>query len=902
MVRLSRQQNPQDKQASRRISASRLLPVLGIAAAVGLYCGVEPRQPGPASTSTDSTDTRKSATRSARGKMTPLVLRAARNESVQKAAGAEYALARTAAGDGAGLEARNPQHELSATLDARGVHVRSTRRPGATTTLSLSSYGCAAAARSATPVAPRATSLRNRTEYVRDGVTEWYINGPLGLEQGFTVERDLDCGKEGALVFAMTIGGDVDARLAGEGAAARIDFKDRKSGHVVHYGELFAFDATGKALPSRFALADARSARYPITVDPTWYEQTKLLAGDKADSDDFGYAVALSADGSTAIVGANSEDDGATTENGAAYIFTRAGSVWTQQAKLVASDAASNDQLGFAVAISSDGNTVIAGALGTAAGGAAYVFTRSGTTWTQEMKLTAGDAAMSDNFGYSVALSADGNTALVGALGEDDGGTTENGAAYAFTRSGTTWTQEMKLLASDKASNDGFGVAVALSADGNTALIGAHSEDDGGTTDNGKAYAFTRAGTTWSEQALLLPMDKQSNARFGISVGLSSDGNTGLIGAYAQDETGTTDNGAAYVFTRSGTTWSQQAKLLAGDAANSDSFGFTTALSGDGNIALVGAPNEDDGGTTDNGAAYTFTRLGTSWAQDQKFTVSDKANSDELSLGLALSRDGRTLLLGARGHDDSGTTGNGAAYPFSQSAPNGEACIDNGECASGNCIDDVCCDTSCGLGSDYDCMACSTAKGAVTDGTCGTTNSRANWECRPARSSCDIPEICDGSSTACPTPDVFERAGFICNPESGACDEPDYCDGTSANCLPRYMPSTTICRAALGPCDLVEKCDGTSRNCPGDNMKAGGALCRVSAGPCDEADACDGSTPGCPDTKKSAGIICKPPGANLTCDPQDYCDGIRSTCPARYAKSGTACGVGKKCNGFGSCL
>jgi hypothetical protein len=233
------------------------------------------------------------------------------------------------------------------------------------------------------------------------------------------------------------------------------------------------------------------------------------------------------------------------------------------------------------------------------------VFTLSAGTWTQQQKLLASDAASSDEFGFSVALSADGNTAIVGATAEDTSPNSNQGAAYVFTLSAGTWTQQQKLLASDASSGDQFGYSVALSADGDTALIGASEEGTSPNSVNGAAYVFTRSGGTWTQQQKLLASDAASSDQFGYSVALSADGDTALIGAYFEDTSPNSDNGAVYVFTRTAGVWAQQQKLLASDAASSDRFGNSVALSADGNTAIVGASLEDTS-NGNNGAAYIY--------------------------------------------------------------------------------------------------------------------------------------------------------------------------------------------------------------------------------------------------------------------------------------------------------
>ena len=390
-------------------------------------------------------------------------------------------------------------------------------------------------------------------------------------------------------------------------------------------------------------------------------QQAKIQASDKQAGDKFGYSVSISGDGNTAIAGAYNEDTGA-TDAGSAYIFTRSGTTWTQQAKIQASDKQAYDQFGQVVSISSNGNTAIAGAYNEDTGGtnagAAYIFTRSGTTWTQQAKIQASDKATNDLFGYSVSISGDGNTAIAGALFEEYGG-----SAYIFTRSGTTWTQQAKIQASDRQASDFFGSSVSMSSNGNTAIVGAMFEDTGGSS-AGAAYIFTRSGTTWTQQVKIQASDKQASDNFGVSVAISDDGNTAIVGAYTED-TGGTNAGAAYIFTRSGTTWTQQAKIQASDKATNDFFGSSVSMSSNGNTALVGAYN-DHTGSDRTGSAYIFTRSGTTWTQQARIQASDKQAGDLFGYSVSISDDGNTAIVGAY-TEDTGATDAGAAYIFEKS-------------------------------------------------------------------------------------------------------------------------------------------------------------------------------------------------------------------------------------------
>ncbi|MEZ4266521.1 MAG: hypothetical protein R3F39_09090 [Myxococcota bacterium] len=366
----------------------------------------------------------------------------------------------------------------------------------------------------------------------------------------------------------------------------------------------------------------------------------KLRSKDGAPGDKFAFAVGLS--GNTAIVGAP-EDDDAGNSSGSAYIFVRHGATWTQQQKLVAPDAVGFDQFGYAVAISGD-IAVVGAYLDDDAGsgsGSAHVFVRSGGSWSHQQKLNAVGAAAFDQFGYAVAIS--GETIVVGAFQDDDAGSS-SGSAYVFVRSGTTWTQQQKLTAKDAAASDFFGISLGISGD--SIIVGANGDDDGGSL-SGSAYVFARSGTTWTEQQKLTAKDAVADDLFGYAVAIS--GGTAVVGAYGDDDAGSS-SGAAYVFVRSGSTWSEQQKLLPIGGAAGDHFGFAVSLSGD--TALVGADQDDDFGLG-SGSAYAFVREGSTWTEQQRLNASDAAASDWFGAALAVSGD--IAVIGAFFDDDAGT-------------------------------------------------------------------------------------------------------------------------------------------------------------------------------------------------------------------------------------------------------
>ena len=275
------------------------------------------------------------------------------------------------------------------------------------------------------------------------------------------------------------------------------------------------------------------------------------------------------------------------------------------------------------------------------------MFIRTGANWVQQAKLTTGDTAEVDQFGVSVSLS--GDTAVIGAP-VNDAGIVDSGAADVFVRSGSTWNQQAKLIASDPAVNDLFGWSVSVSVD--TALVSAYLDDDT-ATDSGSVYVFLRTGASWAQQAKLPAGDAAANGFFGWPVSLS--GETALIGAAFDDDAGI-DSGAAYVFVRSGSTWSLQQKLPAGDAGANDFFGWSVSLSSE--TALMGAAFDDDAGI-DSGAAYVFVRSGSTWSLQQKLTADAAAKSDLFGISVGVS--GETALVGAY-FDDTIASDAGSVY------------------------------------------------------------------------------------------------------------------------------------------------------------------------------------------------------------------------------------------------
>ena len=409
----------------------------------------------------------------------------------------------------------------------------------------------------------------------------------------------------------------------------------------------------GAPVQAAGAIAAAPRGTAAEALEALERHEQQLTASPPAANQNFGWSVAVAGD--TAVVGAWGDQSAESAPPGAAYVFTRSGATWTQQQVLTASDAAAADRFGSSVALS--GDTLLIGACNFAmpGPGAAYVFTRSGATWTQQQKLTASDGTTNSVFGYGVAL--DGDTAVIGAQWQPYDATTDTvgpGVVYVFTRSGTTWSERQKLTDSDAVAMDRFGYSLAL--EGDTLLVSEPGRRVGANDVQGVVFVYARSGGTWSRQQMLVQSDGGADNLFG-GQSIALQGDTALLGAGGHNER----RGAAYVFTRGASGWSQTQELTAGDGAPEDVFGDTCALDGD--RALFGAWLRLVGENVDQGAAYVFTRTGAGWAQDgEALLAGDGAAGDWFGVAVALS--GGSAFVGAPLNTVGGLDFVGAAYVY----------------------------------------------------------------------------------------------------------------------------------------------------------------------------------------------------------------------------------------------
>ena len=387
----------------------------------------------------------------------------------------------------------------------------------------------------------------------------------------------------------------------------------------------------------------------------------KFLPHDSADLDVFGQAIAI--DGNHVAIGAPSVSE---NSNGSAYVFRRVGSIWVQEAVVTASDGAPDDEFGHSVAICGDFLAVGARLDDDNGGssGSAYVFERIGSQWLQIDKLTPSDAADDDQFGNAIAISCtpDGVRIAVAARQNGDFGTA-SGSAYVFRHDGDRWIEEAKLLASDGQAWDLFGFSIAMSGD--RVVVGARATSFVGDG-LGAAYVYTRDGFKWTEEAILSASDEDEADFFGYSVSVNGD----LIGVGASnDEENGSTTGAAYLYRFDGKSWAEEQKLAQSDPTPSAGLGFSIFVQDD--TVLVGAWQAEVGDIMFAGAAYLFKYTGVAWQETAKLTSDTPAQGEQFGRVLALS--GAYAVIGEPFDDDGGDAA-GAVYGFGVQGD----CDDNG--------------------------------------------------------------------------------------------------------------------------------------------------------------------------------------------------------------------------------
>jgi hypothetical protein len=571
-----------------------------------------------------------------------------------------------------GPRIRNSGHDLVATFGRDGIVVDANAGR-----LELRLEAMGNGSRLYAAPAARPTATENRVEYRRGRLTEWYINGPLGLEQGFTIARPL-AESRGPLTLAFAVSGTLRGSLDEGATGLRLALPGQRAS-LRYYG-LAAWDAGGRELPAWLTFdgktlrlrVEATGAAYPITIDPI-FEQAKLTASDGAAFDNFGASIAISGD--TVVVGSPSDDISGKSDQGSAYVFVKPGGGWasgTQTAKLTASDGDEFDKFGTSVAVS--GDTVVVGAPGDDFGveedlGSAYVFVKPGGGWVngiQTAKLAASNGIDFDSVGTSVGVS--GDVAVAGAPGTDIGANDDQGSVYVYVKPGGGWVnanQTAELTVSGGLAFDSFGTSVAIDVD---TIVGAAPFTD---ANRGAAYVYVKPGGGWAsgtETARLTASDAGDFDQFGEAVSVSGD--TVVVGARMGDGVAA-DTGAAYVYVKPAGAWvnaTQTAKLTASDGVGGDAFGSSVSVDGD--TIVAGSYFDQVGMMFVQGSAYLFLKPGGGWVngnETDKLLASDGDLGD--LFGKAVSVDGATIAVGAYSDDVGGASDRGSAYIFPVSAP-----------------------------------------------------------------------------------------------------------------------------------------------------------------------------------------------------------------------------------------
>jgi hypothetical protein len=555
------------------------------------------------------------------------------------------------------VETSNSRQKLAVSFTDRAVVLRRGRESWR---IALLAYGYGTTLTPAVKATPIASL--NRIEYHRGALTEWYVNGPVGLEQGFNFESRPGLSHGQPLTIALALQGSLAAAI--DAGKTGLTLSNREGRAQLHYAGLLARDATGRKLPAWMEIRGAQlllrtddaQARYPVVIDP-FVQAAELTASDATNKEEVGASVSIS--GNTVVAGAPGCSGCGFI--GAAYVFTMPAGGWanmTQTAKLTASDGTANNQFGFAVSI--DGNTIAVGAHGdNKSRGAVYVFVQPADGWidtTETAKLTGSDSQSGDILGRSVSIS--GSTVVAGAPQATVGTVKDQGAAYLFVEPFAGWvnaTETAKLTAAGGVKYGQLGYSVGI--DGNTAVAGAPSPVPGKIASAGIAYLFVEPAAGWAsmtQTAALTGSDSRLGDRLGNYVSVS--GNTVVAGAPLNTPGSKLQQGAAYVFVEPFAGWAnatQTAKLTSSDGVRKSYFGRSVSISG--SQIVVGAPNETVDSNPGEGTVYEFDEPANGWADMTETAELDVTSGtvDEI-LGDRVSISGGTAVTGALGKNKEG--------------------------------------------------------------------------------------------------------------------------------------------------------------------------------------------------------------------------------------------------------
>lgn len=426
--------------------------------------------------------------------------------------------------------------------------------------------------------------------------------------------------------------------IAGDGTLVDLSmYNNSLVANTQYWARVMHFMTSG--ITTDFSIATSFTTIATVTKQ---HIQTLIPASIEA-GDDFGYSIDISADGSVMVIGAYLDDD-IGTYSGAAYVYRKVGNEWVEEAKLVGTGIIGNTRFGNDVSISGDGNTIaVSAARINSYRGAVYIYKYQNGVWVESTILTALDAANSDYFGQAVDLSSDGTRIAVAAF-YDDEVAYNTGSIYMFHDNGSAWTQVNKLIVNDPEANDSLGYSIVISADGNTMVAGTTRKGVNGNY-IGAAYVFTWSGVSWIQTQKLTASDGISADYFGFSVATSSNGNVIAVGATGTDDKGA-NSGSVYIYKKIGESWIQSSKVITANNIQSDQFGKRVSLSGDGTTMLVSSPYANINGAA-TGAGFIFKELA-GWSHVDTLIANGTVDGDMVGeTAGVISNDGSTVALGS---------------------------------------------------------------------------------------------------------------------------------------------------------------------------------------------------------------------------------------------------------------
>jgi hypothetical protein len=436
------------------------------------------------------------------------------------------------------------------------------------------------------------------------------------------------------------------------------------------------------------------------------YNESKLVASDGEASAHFGYSMSMNAAGDRLVVGAYLDDATGGTDSGAAYVFSFVNGSWDQGVKLVPLDSELNARFGNSVSMNATGDRmVVAAYLDDATGGvnsgAAYVFSLVDNEWVQDAKLIPSDREGSAYFGTSTSMNAAGDRLVVGAYADNADGGADSGAAYVFSLVDGTWVEDTKLVPNDSEASAFFGWSTSMNASGDRVVVGAYADDEAGGTDSGAAYVFSLVDGSWVEDAKIVPTDSEAVAQFGWSTSMNASGDRLVVGALYDDATGGEDSGAAYVFSLVDGSWVEDAKIVPSDSEVNAWFGRSTSMNASGDRLVVGANSDDATGGGNSGAAYVFSLVNGTWVEDIKIVPTDSEVNAWFGYSTSMNTSGDRVCMGAY-LDDANDIGNsGAAYVYDLSSAGRLAATGSALIAKGSTVRSYDLDTDTVTGSYY---------------------------------------------------------------------------------------------------------------------------------------------------------------------------------------------------------